>query len=104
MAEDRFVPCVHEGRSDPDTGRTLSGAGLETEYEIYRHSAELTRGKTTILISHRFTTVRMADRMVVMDKGRIIEDGTHEALMALKGKYAEMFTTQAARYTDTRIT
>lgn len=46
----------------------------------------------------------MADRMVVMDKGRIIEDGTHEALMALKGKYAEMFTTQAARYTDTRIT
>ncbi|MFC1525703.1 ABC transporter ATP-binding protein [Candidatus Latescibacterota bacterium] len=73
---------------------------VETEYEIYRHFAELTRDRTTLLISHRFTTVRMADRMVVLDGGSIVEDGTHEELMALGRRYAAMFTAQARRYTD----
>ena len=71
---------------------------VETEYAMYRRFAELTRGKTTLLISHRFTTVRMADRMVALDGGRIVEDGTHEALMARRGLYAEMFNAQAKQY------
>ena len=71
---------------------------VETEYEIYLHFAELTRDRTTLLISHRFTTVRMADRMVVLDQGRIVEDGSHEVLMRQRGIYAEMFTAQARRY------
>jgi ATP-binding cassette subfamily B protein len=73
---------------------------VETEHEIYRHFAELTRDRTTLLISHRFTTVRMADRMVVLDEGRIVEDGSHEALMRGGGLYAGMFNAQARRYTE----
>ena len=73
---------------------------VETEYEIYRHFAELTRERTTLLISHRFTTVRMADRMLVLDRGSIVEDGSHETLMRRNGLYAEMFTAQARRYAE----
>jgi len=69
------------------------------EYDIYKRFKELTRGKIVILISHRFSTVRMADHIIVMEGGRIIEEGDHEELMNLNGKYARMFTLQAQRYT-----
>ncbi|MEA2912666.1 MAG: ATP-binding cassette, subfamily bacterial, partial [Bradyrhizobium sp.] len=55
-------------------------------------------GKTTLLISHRFSTVRMADRIIVLEEGEIIESGTHQALLANDGRYAEMFELQAAGY------
>ena len=68
------------------------------EYEVFRRFAELTKGKTTILISHRFSTVRMADRILVLDKGNLLEIGTHEELLAKNGRYAELFYLQAEGY------
>ena len=68
------------------------------EYEVFRRFAELTKGKMAVLISHRFSTVRMADRILVLQNGRIREQGTHRQLVALGGQYAELFELQAAGY------
>ncbi|MEZ4424594.1 MAG: ABC transporter ATP-binding protein [Gemmatimonadota bacterium] len=68
------------------------------EYEVFRRFAELTEGRMAVLISHRFSTVRMADRILVLEGGRIVEDGSHDALVAAGGRYAELFTLQAAGY------
>ena len=68
------------------------------EAEIFEHFRTLARGHITILISHRFSTVRMADQIVVLDRGRIIEKGGHEQLMALGGHYAQLFSLQARGY------
>ena len=70
----------------------------ETEYEIFRHFQELTEGKTAILISHRFSTVRMADRIVVIQEGRIAEIGSHPELLRQEGIYAHLFSMQAQGY------
>ena len=70
----------------------------KAEYDVYLRFAELTGGKTTIFISHRFSTVRMAQHILVLADGRLVEEGTHDQLMALGGSYAEMFTIQAERY------
>jgi ATP-binding cassette, subfamily B, bacterial len=69
-----------------------------SEFNVFRRFAELTAGKTALFISHRFSTVRMADRIVVVDAGRIIEEGSHQKLANLGGRYAEMFEMQAASY------
>lgn len=69
-----------------------------SEYEVFQRFAELTAGKMALFISHRFSTVRMADRIVVLENGNIVEEGTHEKLTALGGRYAEMFELQAASY------
>jgi ATP-binding cassette subfamily B protein len=68
------------------------------EYEVFRRFAELTKGRMAVLISHRFSTVRMADRILVLKDGRIREQGTHNQLVALGGQYAELFELQAAGY------
>jgi ATP-binding cassette subfamily B protein len=69
-----------------------------SEYEVFQRFAELTAGKMALFISHRFSTVRMADRIVVLEKGRIAEEGNHQQLLALDGRYAAMFELQAASY------
>jgi ATP-binding cassette subfamily B protein len=68
------------------------------EYEVFQRFADLTRGKTAVLISHRFSTVRMADRILVLEKGEKIEIGSHEELLAKDGRYAELFHLQARGY------
>ena len=69
------------------------------EHQLYERIAELSELKTLVFISHRFSTVRMADAIVVVEHGEAIEAGSHEELIALDGKYAAMFNTQASRYT-----
>jgi ATP-binding cassette subfamily B protein len=69
-----------------------------SEMEVFERFAELTEGKMALLISHRFSTVRMADRIVVLEGGRLVEEGNHSQLMALGGRYAAMFEMQAASY------
>jgi ATP-binding cassette subfamily B protein len=68
------------------------------EYEVFQRFAELTKGKMALLISHRFSTVRMADRIIVIENGQLIESGSHENLMEKKGRYAELFQLQARGY------
>ena len=68
------------------------------EFEVYQRFVELTAGKMAILISHRFSTVRMADRILVLENGLIAEQGSHRELLALGGKYSELFELQAAGY------
>jgi ATP-binding cassette subfamily B protein len=71
---------------------------IRAEAAFYDRFLELTHGVTTVVISHRFSTVRRADRIVVLGHGRVQEDGTHDELLALGGRYAEMFTAQAAAF------
>ena len=68
------------------------------EYEVFQRFADLTKGKSAVLISHRFSTVRMADRILVLEKGELIEIGSHEDLLAKGGRYAELFHLQAQGY------
>jgi ATP-binding cassette subfamily B protein len=75
-----------------------SALDARSEYEVFQRFAELTTGKMALFISHRFSTVRMADRIVVLENGRIAEEGDHDALTQLGGRYAEMFELQAASY------
>lgn len=75
-----------------------SALDARAEYEVFQRFAELTHGKSAVLISHRFSTVRMANRILVLDKGQLIEIGSHEELIAKKGRYAELFDLQAMGY------
>jgi ATP-binding cassette subfamily B protein len=68
------------------------------EFEVFQRFTELTKGKTAVLISHRFSTVRIADRILVLQKGELIEMGSHEELLAQNGRYAELFNLQAMGY------
>jgi ATP-binding cassette subfamily B protein len=68
------------------------------EFEVFERFRELSHGRTAVLISHRFSTVRMADRILVLSGGRVIESGSHAELQALGGRYAELFELQAAGY------
>jgi ATP-binding cassette subfamily B protein len=75
----------------------------ETEHSLFERFAAESRaagadGRVTVLVSHRFSTVRMADQIVVLDGARVVEHGTHDALMKLRGTYAELYTMQASAY------
>ncbi|MEZ2441822.1 ABC transporter ATP-binding protein [Chitinophaga sp. RCC_12] len=75
-----------------------SALDARAEYNVFLRFADLTRDKTAVLISHRFSTVRMANRILVLERGTLVEIGSHEELLARKGRYAELFELQAAGY------
>ena len=75
-----------------------SALDARAEYQVFLRFADLTKGKTAVLISHRFSTVRMADRILVLDNGQLIEIGSHEELLNKNGRYAELFELQAQGY------
>lgn len=70
----------------------------KAEYELFSRLQQLAHGRTAIFISHRFSTVRRADRILVFEEGRLIEQGTHDELLAVGGRYAELFNLQASSY------
>jgi ATP-binding cassette subfamily B protein len=75
-----------------------SALDARAEYSVFERFAELTKGRSAVLISHRFSTVRMADRILVLEKGELIEIGTHQELIQKDGRYAELFNLQALGY------
>jgi len=75
-----------------------SALDARAEHEVFERFSELIEGKSAVLISHRFSTVRMADRILFLEHGQLLEIGSHEELIAKDGKYAELFQLQAQGY------
>ena len=96
----RALFAVHGGAGVLILDEPTANLDVRAEVDMFDRFLELTAGLTTILISHRFSTVRRADRIVVVEDGRIREAGTHDELMTAGGVYARMFTLQAARFAD----
>jgi len=80
-----------------------SALDAQAEYDLFERLRSLTHGRTAVYISHRFSTVRRADRIIFLEHGRLVEEGTHDELMLLGGRYARLFRMQAAAYTGEDI-
>ena len=100
LALARALFAVESGAGVLILDEPTAAMDVRGEAEVYERFLELTKGVTTIVISHRFSTVRRADRIVVVEHGRVTEDGTHEDLLASGGRYAAMYRLQASRFTE----
>lgn len=96
----RALCAVRQGAELVILDEPTAQLDVRGEIEIFDRILEATRDKTTILISHRFSTVRRVDKIFVIEGGRVIEQGSHEALMAVQGRYRAMFELQASRFVD----
>ena len=94
----RALAAVRQGAGVVLLDEPTAQLDVRGEAEIFRRVLEATRGTTTILVSHRFSTVRLADRICVVEHGRVVELGSHDELMALHGRYRTMFDLQAERF------
>jgi ATP-binding cassette subfamily B protein len=94
----RALAAVHGGAGLLILDEPTASLDVRAETELFERFIELTKGVTTILVSHRLSSVRRADRIVVVAGGGVVEDGTHDALMAAGGRYAEMYSLQADRF------
>jgi ABC-type multidrug transport system fused ATPase/permease subunit len=81
------LPCVSTVQLDP-----------EAEVELFRKFVSLSQGKTALLITHRLSSVMMADKLIVIENAQIVDEGTHEELLRKNGVYASLFNTQASKY------
>ena len=96
----RALAAVHSGAGLLILDEPTASLDIRAETELFDRFLELTRGVTTILVSHRLSSVRRAERIIVLHGGRIVEDGDHDSLLAANGRYADMFRLQAARFAD----
>lgn len=100
LALARALFAVESGAGVLILDEPTAAMDVRGEAEIYERFLELTKGVTTIVISHRFSTVRRADRIVVVEHGRVTEDGTHDELLGAARRYAAMYRLQASRFTE----
>jgi len=99
----RALFAVHAGASVLVLDEPTAQLDVRAEVAFFDRFLELTEGLTTVVISHRFSTVRRADRIVVLEGGRITEQGSHDELLAAGGRYAELFELQARRFADEEV-